>query len=121
MTAEEHGDDGCSWTRCGLRRLSTQARWRNSISVTIESWLPHRLLLLRRARKVAETTARSGLAGIDTKLLGKPNDFHGEDEKWFEWATVFRGYAGAAVPFVGELVNLVETDRHSPHANLALT
>ena len=38
----------------------------------------------------ADATGRSGLPGIDTKLLGHPDAFHGEDEKWFEWVTVFR-------------------------------
>ena len=75
----------------------------------------------RRAREVAEATARSGPPGLDTKLLGKPNEFHSEDEKWFEWAKVFRGYAGAAVPFMDELVNLVEADRQSRHSKMLLT
>ena len=38
----------------------------------------------RRAREVAEATESSRLPGIDTKLLWKPNEFHGEDEKWCE-------------------------------------
>ena len=35
----------------------------------------------RRAREVAEATARAGLPGIDTKLRGKPSDFHDEDDR----------------------------------------
>ena len=42
--------------------------------------------------------------GVDTRLLGKPPDFHGEHERWRDWAVVFRGYAGAAVPGLGELM-----------------
>ena len=33
----------------------------------------------------------------------------------------FRGCAGAEVLFVDELVDLVETDRQSPHSNMFLT
>ena len=45
----------------------------------------------RRAREVAEATARSGPPGIDTKLLGQPNGLHGENKKLFVLATVLRG------------------------------
>ena len=33
--------------------------------------------------------------GVDTRLLGKPQEFHGEHERWRDWSAVFRGYAGA--------------------------
>ncbi len=36
-------------------------------------------------------TARTG---VDTRLLGKPQEFHGERERWRDWSAVFRGYAG---------------------------
>ena len=32
---------------------------------------------------------------MDTRLLGKPQEFHGEHERWRDWSAVFRGYAGA--------------------------
>ena len=75
----------------------------------------------RRAREVAEATARAGLPGIDTKLLGKPSDFHGEDELWLEWSTVFRGYAGAVVPCMDDLLVVVEKDDGSSVSNLTLS
>ena len=51
-----------------------------------------------------EGEQRRGAMGVDTRLLGKPPDFHGEHERWRDWAVVFRGYAGAAVPGLGELM-----------------
>ena len=35
---------------------------------------------------------------MDTRLLGKPNDFSGAQDAWRDWSAVFKGYAGAAVP-----------------------
>ena len=56
--------------------------------------------------------------GIDTRLLGKPQEFHGEAEKWKDWAAVFRGYAGAAVPRLAGTIRVVyyvfPTRRNSP-------
>ena len=58
--------------------------------------------------------------GIDTRLLGKPQEFHGEADKWKDWAAVFRGYAGAAVPRLGLAMATAETDR-SPQLNATLS
>ena len=74
----------------------------------------------RRATEVAEGTARAGHHGIDTKMLGKPNEIYGEDEKWFEWATVFRCMREAAILFVDERVNLIEIDQQARHPNALL-
>ena len=45
----------------------------------------------RRAGEAAQATARSELLGMDAMLLGNTDEFHGEDETWFEWTTVLRG------------------------------
>ncbi len=42
---------------------------------------------------------------IDTRVLGKPNDFSGEPGTWRDWSTVFRAYASACTP---ELAGLME-------------
>ena len=39
---------------------------------------------------------------------------------WIEWAIVFGGCAGADVPFVHELIDLVEADGQSPHSDMLL-
>ncbi len=36
--------------------------------------------------------------GVDTRLLGKPGEFSGEQSAWRDWSAVFKGYEGAAVP-----------------------
>ena len=41
---------------------------------------------------------------MDTRLLGKPSDFSGADA-WRDWSTVFKGYAGAAIPRLQKLVD----------------
>ena len=67
----------------------------------------------RRPREVAVATARAGLRGINTKLLGKPSDFHGEDDRWLEWS-------GAAVPHTNDLLVLVEKDDGGSVSNVTL-
>ena len=42
-------------------------------------------------------TSPTRARGIDTRLLGKPQDFHGEASAWQDWSTVFKGYAGAVI------------------------
>ena len=42
--------------------------------------------------------------GVDTRLLGKPSDFSGEQLAWRDWSAVFKGYAGAAVPRLTSLM-----------------
>ena len=69
---------------------------------------------------MAEATERAGLPGIDTKLLGKHSDFHGEGELWLEWSTVFRGYAGAAVSYMDGLLVFVEKDDENSFSNVTL-
>ena len=41
---------------------------------------------------------------MDTRLLGKTGDFSGAQDAWRDWSTVFRGYAGAAVPRLQKLM-----------------
>ncbi len=74
----------------------------------------------QRLRREAQAQARIGQPGIDTKLIGKPQDYYGEDDKWFEWATVFRGYAGAAVAGMDDLMTEVEKDSEQPAVNVVL-
>ena len=43
--------------------------------------------------------------GVDTRLLGKPSDFSGAQDAWRDWSTVFKGYAGAAIPRLQKLMD----------------
>ena len=43
--------------------------------------------------------------GVDTRLLGKPSDISGAQDAWRAWSTVFKGYAGAAVPRLQKLMD----------------
>ena len=48
-----------------------------------------------------ETPLRGSQAtgvGVDTRLLEKPGEFSGAQDAWRDCGTVFKGYAGAAVP-----------------------
>ena len=42
---------------------------------------------------------------MDTRLLGKPCDFSGAQEAWRDLGTVFKEYAGAAVPRLQKLMD----------------
>ena len=41
----------------------------------------------------------------DTRLLGKPSDFSGAQDACRDWSTVFKGYAGAAIPRLQKLMD----------------
>ena len=43
--------------------------------------------------------------GVGTRLLGKPSDFSGVQDAWRDWSTVFKGYAGAAMPRLQKLMD----------------
>ena len=43
--------------------------------------------------------------GVDTRLLGKPSDFSEAQDAWRDWSTVFKGYAGAAIPRLQKLMD----------------
>ena len=43
--------------------------------------------------------------GVDTRPLGMPGDFSGAREAWRDWITVFKEYAGAAVPRLQKLMD----------------
>ena len=41
---------------------------------------------------------------MDRRLLGKPSDFSGAQDAWRDWSTVFKGYAGGAIPRLQKLM-----------------
>ena len=43
--------------------------------------------------------------GVDTRLLGKPSDFSEAQDAWRDWSTVFKVYAGAAIPRLQKLMD----------------
>ena len=43
--------------------------------------------------------------GVDRRLLGKPSDFSGAQDAWRDWSTVFKRYAGAAIPRLQKLMD----------------
>ena len=42
---------------------------------------------------------------MDTRLLEKPSDFSGAQDAWRDWSTVFKVYAGAAIPRLQQLMD----------------
>ncbi|CAK0840427.1 unnamed protein product, partial [Prorocentrum cordatum] len=45
---------------------------------------------------------------IDTRVLGKPNDFNGEPGTWRGWSTIFRAYASACEPALKDAMDRAE-------------
>ena len=52
--------------------------------------------------------------GVDTRLLRKPSDFSGAQDAWRYWSTVFKGYAGAAIPHLQKLLDKVAKAQRRP-------
>ena len=42
--------------------------------------------------------------GVDTRVLGRPELFHGDDKSLYEWSQVFRAYAGLVQAGIRELM-----------------
>ena len=57
--------------------------------------------------------------GVDTRLLGKPSDFSGAQDAWRDWSTVFKGYAGAAIPRLQKLMgDAAKATQSTPNATI---
>ena len=56
-----------------------------------------------KTRKLSHGTEATGV-GVDTRLLVKPSDFSGAQDAWRDWNTVFKRYAGAAMPRLQKLM-----------------
>ena len=56
---------------------------------------------------------------VETRLLGKPSDFSGAQDAWRDWSTVFKGYAGAAIPRLLKLMdNAAKATGPTPNATI---
>ena len=64
----------------------------------------------------ARQGAHAQSVGVDTRLLGKPSDFSGDQHAWRDWSAVFKGYAGAAIPRLQGLMKAA-TDAEDPCVN----
>ena len=47
--------------------------------------------------------------GVDTKILGKPPEFMGEDRKWAEWKRIFLVYAGCVHQYIQPLFDKIDS------------
>ena len=52
---------------------------------------------------------------IDTRILGKPDGFNGEDHKWKDWSIVTKTYAGVVCPELAELMVDAEGSETAVH------
>ena len=67
----------------------------------------------RAARQALESQVAQGrspapaapLGMVDTRLLGKPEKWNGNDSTWKDWRFVVRAYLHAAMPTIGPLLN----------------
>ena len=58
-----------------------------------------------------QQAARAGLPAIDTRALGRPEQFSGEEQRWTEWRTVFRAFCSVLNGRLGELMDAIEDGR----------
>ena len=58
-----------------------------------------------RNSEVPHCVGRRRRESVWTRLLGKPSDFSGAQDAWRDWSTVFKGYAGAAIPRLQKLMD----------------
>ena len=58
----------------------------------------------------AERVAGGGgrRVGVDTRNLGRPESFDGQDAKWRDWSIVFKSYAGLVNPFLADAMQRAE-------------
>ena len=57
--------------------------------------------------------------GVDTRLLGEPSDFSAAQDAWRDWSTVFKKYAGAAIPRLQKLMdNAAKATEPTPNATI---
>ena len=56
---------------------------------------------------------------IDTRILGKPDTFNGEESKWKDWSVVTKTYAGVVCPALAHLMAAAEASPGAvPNATL---
>ena len=53
---------------------------------------------------------RRDRVGIDTRNLGRPSSFNGSDDRWRDWAVVFRSYAALVNPALQHEMLAAETE-----------
>ena len=76
-----------------LRTMATslqQAEGREQ-QLTVEV---QRLGQVAQAPPPPATPAAAQRTGVDTRTLGKPDTYHGEEAKWQDWKTVLMAYTG---------------------------
>merc|ERR1711963_927165 len=58
--------------------------------------------------------------GVDTRALGRPSMFDGQDVKWRDWSVVFKSYAGLVNERLATLMAPAETAEPATLRNDAL-
>eukprot|EP00973_Karenia_brevis_P049245 6830372-Karenia_brevis.AAC.1 len=56
----------------------------------------------------ATTASQSSQGVVDTRALGKPDSFKGEDAAWKDWSIVMRSYTSLVEPRLGPLMEAAE-------------
>ena len=64
--------------------------------------------------------ARAQRPMVDTRVLGKPGEFHGESDKWADWSFVLKGYCGAlSGDLQQEMKEAAESESSIPMASMS--
>ena len=56
-----------------------------------------------------QATAQLGYAGVDTRVLGKPDIFDGNGAKWRDWSTIMRAYLSLVNNKLSDMIPLAES------------
>ena len=60
------------------------------------------------AAQAQSAPAPSRGSGLDTRTLGRPDSFNGDEKSWGDWSVVVRAYCGVVNPRMGDLLSVVE-------------
>ena len=87
----------------GLTRQNTELQ--NELNQSRQQAAKELAALRQEVRGAPARGTQATGVGVDTRLLGKPSDFSGAQDAWRDWSTVFKGYAGAAIPRLQKLMD----------------
>jgi len=103
------------------QQLADEQQARQTLEAAVQAGqTPQAAINTQQAAATAGTgTTGTRRVGVDTRNLGRPESFNGDDSRWRDWAVVFRSYAGLVTPELGQLMTDAERlDRPAYKATL---
>ena len=94
-----HESDASTIHDCAVEGLTRQhTELQNELNQSRQQAANELAALRQEVRGAPLRGTRATGVGVDTRLPRKPSDFSGAQDAWRDWCTVFKGYAGAAIP-----------------------